>query len=143
MDAAAVDALAQLVKETYAPERLDTGVHEPTVVELADGSRAVTLPRDQMFEPYRSFHLLDAAALDTTLVITFRWDDGHDDGTVFVLPLDGRDVELDLADERGVATFLSHHLEFTLGGPRESWEAARSRPVSRRLAVVRPWGSQE
>ncbi|MHA6630897.1 hypothetical protein ACU61A_36120 [Pseudonocardia sichuanensis] len=143
MDAAEVKVLAELVKQTYAPDRLETGVREPTIVESADGFRAVALPRDQMFEPYRSFHLLDAAALDTTLVISFRWDDGHDDGTIFVMPLDGRDVTLDLADECAVTTFMSHHLEWTLGGPRESWEAARSTPISRRLTVVRPWGAGE
>lgn len=142
MNTAEVRVLAELVRQTYTPERLDTGLSEPTVVELADGSRAVALPRDQMFEPYRSFRLIDAAALGTTLVITFHWDDGTDDGTVFVMPLDGRDVTLDLADDIGVTTFLSHHLEFTLGGPRESWEAARSTPLSRRMVAVRPWGAQ-
>lgn len=143
MNATEVQVLAELVEQTYAPERLETGVREATIVELADGSRAVALPRSQMFEPYRSLHLVAAAALDTTLVITFRWDDGHDDGTIFVMPLDGRDVTLDLTDERAVTTFLAHHLEFTLGGPRESWEAARSTPFSRRLTVVRPWGAAE
>ena len=139
--------LAELVKQTYAPDHLETGLSEPTIVEYAGGFRAVALPRDQMFEPYRSFHLLDARALDTTLVLSFRWDDGHDDGhddgTIFVMPLDGRDVTLDLTDERAVTTFLSRHLERTLGGPRESWEAARTTPISRGLAVVRPWGAGE
>jgi hypothetical protein len=139
VNAAEVEVLAELVRETYSPEHLDTGVSEPTVVELADRSRAVALPRDQMFEPYRSLRLIDAAALGTTLVITFHWDDGDDDGTIFVMPLDGRDVQLDLADDIAVTTFLSHHLEFTLGGPRESWEAARSIPLSPPMAAVRPW----
>ncbi len=139
VNAAEVKVLAALVKESYSPERLDPGVSEPTVVELADGSRAIALPQEQMFEPYRSLRLIDAAALGTTLVITFHWDDGDDDGTIFVMPLDGRDVELDLADDIAVTTFLSHNLEFTLGGPRTSWEPARSTPLSRRLAVVRPW----
>jgi hypothetical protein len=143
VDAADVKVLAELVMETYSPEQLDSGVNEPTIVELADGSRAVALPRSQMFEPYRSLRVIDAAALGTTLVIAFRWDDGRDDGTIFVMPLDGREIALDLADETAVTTFLTHHFEFTLGGPRESWEPARSFPLSRRLAVVRPWGTQE
>lgn len=134
-------ALAGLVRETYSPERLDPGISEPTVVELADGSRAVALPREQMFEPYRSLRLIDAAAVGTTLVITFHWGDGQDDGTIYLMPLDGRDVELDMSDDIAVTTFLSHHLEFTLGGPRESWEAARTTPLSSRLSVVRPWTS--
>ncbi len=33
---------------------------------------------------------------------------------------------------------LVQHIEHTLAGPRESWESARSTPISRRLAVVRP-----
>jgi len=141
MDVAQVAALAELVRNTYSPERLDTGVSEPTVVELADGSRAVALPREQMFEPYRSMHLIDAAALGTTLVIAFRWDDGQDDATIYLMPLDARDVELDMSDDVSVTTFISHHLEFTLGGPRESWEAARTTPLSPHLSVVRPWTS--
>lgn len=44
------------------------------------------------------------------------------------MPLDGRDVTLDLTDDIAVTTFLSHHLEFTIGGPRESWEVACSIP---------------
>jgi hypothetical protein len=35
--------------------------------------------REQMFEPFRSLHLLDAVALGDILVVTFRWDDGNDD----------------------------------------------------------------
>jgi hypothetical protein len=142
MTADEVEVLARLLRESYSPEQLDAGVSEPTVVDLADGSRAVVLPRDQMFEPYRSFRLIDAAACGTTLVVTFSWDDGHDDGMIFLMPLDGRDVELDLRDNIAVTTFFSRFLEFTLGGPRESWEAARSTPLSPRLAVVRPWSSR-
>ena len=82
-----------------------------------------------MFEPYRSFRLIDAAAVGSTLVITFTWDDGADDGTVFLMPLDTRDIELDTSDNIAVTTFLSHHLEFTLGGPRESWERARAHTI--------------
>jgi hypothetical protein len=141
MDDDAVRTLAEEIRASYAPERLETGVREPTVVELPDGSRAVTLPRDQMFEPYRSFRLIDAAALGGTLVVAFSWDDGRDDGTVFVMPLDCRNVDLDVSDEFTVTTFLTRFLEFTLGGPRESWEPARSTPLGPRLAIVRPWGS--
>lgn len=138
MDHADVAALAALFRDTYSHESLETGVSEPTVVEHEDGSRSLTLPREQMFEPYRSFRLIDAAALGATLVITFSWDDGADDETVFLMPLDARDLTLDLSDDIAVETFLSHHLEFTLGAPRASWEP-RSTLLGPRFAVVRPW----
>lgn len=141
MDVDSVRGLAGQIRASYAPEQLETGVQEPTVVEHSDGSRSVTLPRDQMFEPYRSFQLIDAAALGTTLVIAFSWDDGRGDDTVFLMPLDCRDVDLDVRDEFAVTNFLTRFLEFTLGGPRESWEPARSTPLGPRLAVVRPWQS--
>jgi hypothetical protein len=140
VNAADVAVLAALVREHYAADRVDTGVTEPAMVEHSDGSRSVVLPRDQMFEPYRSFRLVDAAAVGHTLVITFTWDDGADDGTVFLMPFDARDVELDMTDNIAVTTFLSHHLEFTLGGPRESWERARTTPFGPRFSVVRPYG---
>lgn len=91
-----------------------------------------------MPEPLRSLHLLDAAALGTTVVTTFRWGD---DDTVFVLPYDTRDLDIDLGDEITVRTFLTQLVEHTPGGSRESWEAARSTPISRRLVVVRPWNA--
>lgn len=140
VDVADVAVLAALVREHYAADRLDPGVTEPTVVEHDDGSRSLVLPRNQMLEPYRSFRLMEAAALGSTLVITFMWDDGADDGTLFLMPLDTRDIDLDMSDNIAVSTFLSHHLEFTLGGPRESWERARTTPFGPRFSVVRPYG---
>jgi hypothetical protein len=139
MDIAHVAELATLVRETYSPSALNTGVTKPTVVEAPDGSRALVLPRVQTEEPLRSLRLIDAAAVGSTLVVTFMWDDGTGDGTVFVMPLDTRDLELDMSDHISVSTFLSQFVEHTLGGPRESWEAARSTPISRQLTVVRPW----
>jgi hypothetical protein len=139
MKGADVVVLAELVREHFASDQLDPGVTEPTVVEHDDGSRSVVLPRDQMFEPYRSFRLLEAAAVGSILVITFRWDDGADDGTIFLMPLDTRDIDLDMSDNIAVSTFVSHHVEFSLGGPRESWERARSTPLAPRFAVVRPY----
>lgn len=130
--------LAALLKEHYSPERLDTGVSEPTLVTADDGFKVLVLPREQMFEPFRSFHLLDAVALGPVLVVTFRWDDGNDDGTIFLMPLDTRDIELDMDSDVAVTTFVDHHLSFTLGGPRESWEPG-STLLSSRLAVVRPY----
>jgi hypothetical protein len=130
--------IAELLRDTYGEASLDTGVTEPTVVQEADGSRSLVLPRDRMPEPLRSLHLIGAAAIGTTLVATFRW--GEDD-TVFVLPYDTRDLDADVEDTITVRTFLTQLVEHTLGGPRESWEAARSTPVSRRLAVVRPWNA--
>lgn len=139
MDVADVARLAELVRVQYSPDQLDPGVTQPTVVELDDGSRSLVVPRDQMVEPYRSFRLIDAAAVGSILIITFQWDDGADDGTIFLMPLDTRDIELDLADNIAVSMFLLHHLEFTLGGPRESWERARTTPLGPRFAVVRPY----
>jgi hypothetical protein len=139
MEVADVAVLADLVREHYAPDRLDPGVSEPTLVEHDDGSRSLVVPRDQMVEPYRSLRLLDAAAIGTILIVTFRWDDGADDGTIFLMPLDTRDIELNTADNIAVNMFLLHHLEFTLGGPRESWERARTTPLGPRFAVVRPY----
>lgn len=129
--------IADLLRDTYGEDALDTGVAEPAVVEEADGSRTLVLPRDEMPEPLRSLHLIDAVAVATTLVATFRWGD---DDTVFVLPHDTRDLD-DEIDEIALRTFLARLVEDTLGGPRESWEAARSTPISRRLAVVRPWNA--
>lgn len=134
-----VARLAAQLREDYAPERLEPGVTEPTLVETDDGFRALVMPREQMFEPFRSLHLLDAVAVGDVLVVTFRWDDGNDDGTVFLMPLDTRDVELDLDSDTFVTTFLDHHLAWTLGGPRESWEPARATRISERLSVVRPY----
>jgi hypothetical protein len=137
--AADAAVLASILKEQYASECLETGVTEPTVVENPDGSSDYLVPREQMFEPFRSFHLLDAVALGHVLVVTFRWDDGNDDGTIFLMPLDTRDIELDMDDDVAVTTFVDHHLSWTLGGPRASWEAARTTPLSPRFAVVRPY----
>ncbi len=131
-------ALADRLRQTYGEVALHTGVSEPTVVEEPDGSRSLVLPREQMPEPLRSLHLIDAVAVGTTLVTTFRW---ADDDTVFLLPYDTRDADLDLTDEITVRTSLTRLVEHTLGGPRETWEAARSTPISRRLAVVRPWNA--
>ena len=128
-----------MLKEDYAPECLETGVSEPTIVENSDGSREYRVPRSQMVEPFRSLHLLDAVALGDILVITFRWDDGNDDGTIFLMPLDTRDIELDMHSDTFVTTFVDHHLSWTLGGPRESWEPERATRLSERLAVVRPY----
>lgn len=43
---------------------------------------------------------------------------------MFVLPLDTRDLDLDMDDEIALTTFLVQHVEHTLGGP----ETAGSRP---------------
>jgi hypothetical protein len=128
-----------MLKEDFAPERLETGVSEPTLVEGEDGFKVLVLPREQMFEPFRSFHLLDAVALGDLLVVTFRWDDGNDDGTIFLMPLDTRDVELDMDSDTFVTTFVDHHLSWTLGGPRASWEPERATRIGERLSVVRPY----
>lgn len=134
-----VARLATLVRKYYSPETLDTGVTEPTIVEYEDGFRAVVLPQAEMFEPWRSFRLIDAAAVGTTLVITFWWDDGTDEETIYLMPLDTRDADFDVSDESTATTYLSHSIEFAIGGSRESWEAACTTPFSPRFAVVRPY----
>jgi hypothetical protein len=139
VDHADVARLATMIREDYAPARLEPGVAEPTVVQRDDGSYDRLVPRHQMIEPYRSLHLLDAAALGDVLVVTFRWDDGDDDGTIFLLPLDTRDVEIDLDDDVFVRDFVDHHLVWTLGGPRATWETQRATRVGERLAVVRAY----
>jgi hypothetical protein len=139
MEIVDVVALAEQIREHFASDQLTPDVRDPTVVEHDDGSRSLVLPRDQMFESYRSFRLLEAVAVGSVLVITFRWDDSADDGSIFLMPLDTRDIDLDMADNIAVSTFVSHHIEFTLGGPRESWERARSTPLGPRFAVVRPY----
>jgi len=136
MDHERAAELAAIVCDTYSDASLDPGVTGPTVVQDAGGFRSVTLPREQMPEPLRSLHVLDAAAVGTTLVVTFRW---ADDDTVFLLPYDTRDADFDLVDDIAVRTFVAQLVEHTLGGSRETWEAARSTPISRRLTVVRPW----
>jgi len=93
-----------------------------------------------MFEPYRSFRLLEAAAVGTTLIISFAWGKPEeDDGRIYLLPLDTRPLAVDLADESALITLISHHIEHSLGGPRESWEPERTFKLSDKLAVVRPW----
>jgi hypothetical protein len=129
-----VARLAALVRETYSDESLDTGVAEPTVVEAADGSRALVLPREEMPEPLRSLHVVDAAALGCTLVVTFTWGTSAD---VFVMPFDARGLRLDPDDDIAARTFVTQLVEHTLGGARETWEP-RAIPISEGMAVVRP-----
>jgi hypothetical protein len=133
-----VAELARLLREHYSWAALDPNVTEATVVEDEYGDRVLKVPRADMDEPYRSFCLIDAAALDSTLVITFTWQDDAPDDTVFLLPYDTRGLDLDMGDNIAVTTFLNHLLEFTLGGERRSWEAARTTPLGRRFAIVRP-----
>ena len=138
MEPAQVAELAAHIKRDYSPAALDPGVSEPTVVELAGGVRTLALPRDQQPEPLRSLRLIDAAAVGATLVVTFAWADGTDDDTVYLMPFDARDLELDLADPPAVTRFLLRHIEHTLGGARDTW-ASRSTMISPRLSVVTPW----
>jgi hypothetical protein len=53
------------------------------------------------------------------------------------MPLDTRDVELDMHSDTFVTTFVDHHLSWTLGGARESRESERATRISERVAVVR------
>lgn len=109
MEPAQVAELAAMIKRDYSAAALDPGVSEPTVVEAADGSRALVLPRDQQPEPLRSLRLVDAAAVGATLVLTFTWADGTDGDTVYLMPLDARDLDLDLDDPTVVTRFLLRH----------------------------------
>lgn len=128
-----VAELARLFRETYSWEALDPGVSAAT---LQDG--AVVLPRDQMWEPLRSFKLIDAVATGPILLVMFTWADGEDDDTVYLMPLDMRSVPLEMGDPISVDTFLSHHLEWTLGGPRDAW-ARRTVALTPHLVLVRSW----
>lgn len=48
--------LAEHVREYYSWEKIEKrGLIEPTVVEDEHGFKSFSLPREQMFEPYRSF----------------------------------------------------------------------------------------
>jgi hypothetical protein len=138
MEPAQVAELAAHIRHDYSPATLDPGVSEPTVVELECGARALALPREQQPEPLRSLRLIDAAAVGATLVVTFTWADGTDDDTVYLMPFDARDLELDLDDPTAVTRFLLRHIEHTLGGPRDTW-TSRSTMISPRLSVVAPW----
>lgn len=134
MDHADVRRLAAMIREDYAPESLEPGVTEPTIVENSDGWKVLVEPRHQMIEPYRSIHLLDAVAMGDILVVSFRWGDGD---TVFLMPLDTRDVQVDFGDDVFVRAFVDHHLVWSLGSAREVWEPERAVRISDRLSVVR------
>ena len=139
MDAEGASQLAEYVRQHYSWDALDPQVDEPIVVNW-DTFPSLTLPREQMFEPYRSFRLLEAAAVGSTLIISFAWGKPEeDDGRIYLLPLDTRPLAVDLADESALITLISHHIEHSLGGPRESWEPERTFKLSDKLAVVRPW----
>jgi hypothetical protein len=64
----------------------------------------------------------------------------RDDGTIFPMPLDTRHIEPDVDDDVAVTAFVDPHLWWTLGGPRESWEVARTTPLAARLPVVQMQG---
>ena len=96
--AADAAVLASILRDHYCPSDSKPASPSPTVIENEHGFRALLMPRKQMSEPFRSIHLLDAVALGHILVVTFRWDDGNDDGTIFLMPLDTRDGELDMSD---------------------------------------------
>jgi hypothetical protein len=68
VESAYVAVLAELVREHSESDRLDPDMREPTVVEREDGSGSLVLPRDQMFEPCRSFRLLEAVPVGYVLV---------------------------------------------------------------------------
>lgn len=137
--------LAEHVREYYSWEKMEKkDINEPTVVEDEHGFRSLSLPREQMFEPYRSFRLRDVAVVDTVLIISFAWGPpvpGEDDH-IYLLPLDTRKELVDPWDDRSIATLVAHHLEFTLGCPIETWEAERAVLVAEKLSIVKPWQNE-
>jgi hypothetical protein len=137
VDADQVADLARQLCEAYSWEALDPGVSEPTLKKAEDGYAIVVLPRDQEEEPFRSLKLIDAVALGPVLMVAFTWADGQDDETVYLMPLDMRDVTVNMHDEIAVSAFLMRHIEFSLGGPRDSWESARGATLSPHLVLVR------
>lgn len=137
MKAGVVAESARLLREHYSPAALDPGVTESTLVENERGHRALVLPRAEQDEPYRSFSLIDAAALGSTLVVTFTWEDDAPDGTVFLLPYDTRGLDLDMRDNIAVTTFVKPPLGVHSGraGPAGRPRAPpRSPPGSRSYA---------
>lgn len=143
MDVKDVAELAALVREKYSPEALAPVAEQPTRDESEsevhpDGWWVHELPSKDELQPWLSFRLIDAVAMGTTLVITFWWDDGTDDETIYLMPLDTRDVDLDMSSDIAVKMFLLHHMEFTLGGPRRGWEP-RTILLAPSFAVVRPY----
>lgn len=141
MDVRDVAELAALLKERYSLEALAPVAAQPMRDEpevRPDGWWAVQVPTKDQLQPWLSFRLIDAAAMGTTLVITFWWDDGTDDETIYVMPLDTRDVDFPMSDNIAVASYLDHSIEFAIGGPRESWEG-RTFQVGPRMAAVRPY----
>lgn len=137
--------LAEHVREYYSWENIEKrDLNEPMVVEDEYGFKSLSLPREQMFEPYRNFRLRDVGVIDTVLIIAFAWGppvSGEDDH-IYLLPLDTRKVLIDPWDDRSIATLVAHHLEFTLGCPIETWEAARAVPVGERTSFVKPWENE-
>lgn len=102
------------------------------------GARYLMVPRDQQEEPLRSINLLDARAVGPVLALSFSWND-DDDGTVFVMLLDARDVDIDLdrTEPALIRHFMARHVEHSLGAPRPVWEP-ETVPLSRRMALVHP-----
>jgi hypothetical protein len=143
MEPAAIARLADEIRTTYSPAALDAtfDTSTPVLRTGADGSRSITLPREQAPEPLRSMQILDVAPIGDILVVTFRWGLGpeEDDGTIYLMPLDTRDLELDVDDQAAVDVFVLHHVEFSLG-PAPQW-AHRCTPLGPRLKIVRPWSA--
>jgi hypothetical protein len=124
--------LAEHVREYYSWEKIEKrGMNEPVVVEDEHGFRSLSLPREQMFEPYRSFRLRDVTVLDTVLIVSFAWGPPEPDRDDHIYPftLDTRKLQIDPWDDRLIAMLVAHHLEFTLGCQIETWEAERAIPV--------------
>ena len=55
------------------------------------------------------------------------------------MPLDAGRLDLEGAGEMALQNVITRYVEWTLGGPRESWEAERATAVGPGLSLVRPW----
>lgn len=136
------EEIARLVRENYSDQALDDladGVEDQTLVTDSTGFASVVVDRAQQDEPFRSFHLIDSRAVGDIVVTTFAWGDVSPGEMTYLMPLETGRLGLKGAGEMEMQNVLTRYIEWTLGGPRESWEADRATAVGPRLSVVRPW----
>lgn len=136
------EEIARRVRETYSDEALDElygHVSAPTVTTDTSGFTSLVVPRSQQDEPFRSFHLLDSGAVGDVVVTTFAWGEVDATEMTYVLPLPTSRLDVDTGDDKAMNTLVVRYIEWSLGGPRESWESERATLMGRGMTIVRPW----
>lgn len=136
------EEIARLVRDTYSDRALDQlsdGVEDRSLITDSTGFASVLVPRAEQDEPFRSFHLIDSQAVGDVVVTTFAWGDASPAEMTYLMPLDAGRLGLEDAGEMERENVLTRYVEWTLGGPRESWEAERGTTVGPGLTLVRPW----